>query len=190
MSATESTPIAAWRICNQATLLLVESLPEALWPLALPAAPRRTVRNLAAHLHNSRRLWMTSLAKGPAGPPLPRRIEPNRATREQVVAALRESGERIHQLLAIGLANGGDFPGVANRFIFGAMPRDAALFAAYAGAHEAHHRGQLVLMARALGHRLPLAVANGLWQWSSRLREGRSPVSADDSPNRRKRREP
>lgn len=190
MSTLEPAALAAWRICNRATLLLVENLPEALWPLALPSAPRRPVRALAVHLHNCRRLWMTSLAKGPTGPPLPRRVEPNRATREQVVAALRESGERIRELLAIGLDNGGDFPAVASRFVYGAMPRDAALFAAYAGAHEAHHRGQLVLMARALGHRLPPAVVNGLWQWSARLREGRVPAPAIDRPTAPKRSKP
>jgi uncharacterized damage-inducible protein DinB len=40
-------------------------------------------------------------------------------------------------------------------------------------AHEAHHRGQIVLAARALGHRLPPEVVNGLWQWTTRSRETR-----------------
>jgi uncharacterized damage-inducible protein DinB len=44
---------------------------------------------------------------------------------------------------------------------------------AYFVAHEAHHRGQLVMAARAMGHRLPAAVGDGLWQWTTRWREVR-----------------
>jgi uncharacterized damage-inducible protein DinB len=40
-------------------------------------------------------------------------------------------------------------------------------------AHEAHHRGQIVLVARALGHRLPSAVTGGLWQWTKRAAEAK-----------------
>src|SRR3990172_2462285 len=38
-------------------------------------------------------------------------------------------------------------------------------------AHEAHHRGQVCMLARELGHRLPAAVTAGLWQWSRREKE-------------------
>jgi uncharacterized damage-inducible protein DinB len=41
-------------------------------------------------------------------------------------------------------------------------------------AHEAHHRGQIVLAARILGARLPIAVAGGVWQWTKRAAEARS----------------
>jgi uncharacterized damage-inducible protein DinB len=51
------------------------------------------------------------------------------------------------------------------------FPTDLPHFVAYFVAHEAHHRGQLVLLARQLGYRLPGAVTAGLWQWIRRARE-------------------
>jgi hypothetical protein len=33
-------------------------------------------------------------------------------------------------------------------------------------AHEAHHRGQLIMASRQLGHPLPAPVMGKLWQWS------------------------
>ncbi|MEJ2371145.1 MAG: hypothetical protein P8Y07_09900 [Gemmatimonadales bacterium] len=34
-----------------------------------------------------------------------------------------------------------------------------------------HDRGQIVMLARQLGHRLPGEVTAGLWQWSKRSKE-------------------
>jgi hypothetical protein len=34
------------------------------------------------------------------------------------------------------------------------------------GAHEAHHRGQLIMASRQLGHPFPATVMGKLWQWS------------------------
>ncbi len=172
MTTPDESLLDAWRICDRATILLVESLPDALWPLALSGAPRRAVRNVAAHLHNCRASWLKSLATG-AGIPVPPSLDPKSATRARTVAALGRSGGAILRLLGAGIENGGELPGVASAFFYGAMPRNAVLFCAYAVSHEAHHRGQLLLMARQLGHRLPQAIVGGLWQWSSRLREAR-----------------
>ena len=48
---------------------------------------------------------------------------------------------------------------------------------AYFVAHEAHHRGHIVVVGRvvvvgrALGYRLPAEVTDGLWQWTKRAAE-------------------
>ncbi len=162
--------MVAWRINSRVTAFLVQNLPPTIWASALPASPRRTVRSIAAHLHNCRCLWMRSLAVGTTIS-IPRRVDPLAVSRRELVTALSGSARAILLMLQAGQANGGVFPGVSSAFIYGAMPRNVGLFTGYALSHEAHHRGQLLLMARELGHRVPAKVAAGLWQWSSRLRE-------------------
>jgi uncharacterized damage-inducible protein DinB len=44
----------------------------------------------------------------------------------------------------------------------------------YFVAHEAHHRGQIVMAARQLGYRLPPEVTAGLWQWRTRQRDAKA----------------
>jgi uncharacterized damage-inducible protein DinB len=52
-----------------------------------------------------------------------------------------------------------------------APPLDVGHVLAYFVAHEGHHRGQIVMIAQQLGHRLPVEVTGGLWQWTARVRE-------------------
>ena len=62
---------------------------------------------------------------------------------------------------------------MASTYTWRNLPLDVGHVLAYFVAHEAHHRGQIVLVARALGHRLPPAVTSGLWQWTKRAAEAK-----------------
>jgi uncharacterized damage-inducible protein DinB len=35
-------------------------------------------------------------------------------------------------------------------------------------AHDAHHRGQIAMLARQLGHALPQKAMFGMWEWGTR----------------------
>jgi uncharacterized damage-inducible protein DinB len=52
------------------------------------------------------------------------------------------------------------------------LPLDVGHVLTYFVAHEAHHRGQIIMAARQLGQRVPRALMGGLWQWATRAREG------------------
>jgi uncharacterized damage-inducible protein DinB len=166
------TIIAAWRTNARTTSFLIERLPAPLWALRLPNIPRRTVRGVAAHLHNSRSTWIRTLGSE-HGVQAPALVNPHTASKREVLAALRRSGDGIEALLVLGLSTGGTLPS-SRRYVWRNLPLDVGHVLTYFAAHEGHHRGQLVMAARQLGHRLPAATVNGLWQWTTLSRQPKS----------------
>jgi uncharacterized damage-inducible protein DinB len=157
--------VAAWRTSHRATVFLVECLPLDVWWSRVPGMPQRTVGTIAAHLHNSRCGWIKSLGAG-HGVAVPRRVDARRVTPPQLVEALAHSCEGIVRLIELGHAKGGRVP----RATWQNFPTDLHHFLSYFATHEGHHRGQLCLLARQLGHRLP-EITGGVWQWTRFARE-------------------
>lgn len=76
----------------------------------------------------------------------------------------------MEALLTLGFAAGGQVP-PSRAYVWRNLPLDVGHLLAYFVAHEGHHRGQIVILARQLGCRLPTAITDGLWQWTKRTTE-------------------
>ena len=158
--------MGAWHTNHRVTVYFIRNLPADLWAKTIPGNPRRSVRTIAAHLHNSRCMWIKMIGAR-HGVPVPQRVNGRTVSPTQLLRALEKSDRGIVRLIKLGLSRDGVLPPAK----WQNFPTDLAHFVSYFIAHEAHHRGQLCLVARQLGHRLPAQVTNGLWQWKQRARE-------------------
>ena len=154
----------AWSTNARATELLVGGIPESLWNAAVPGYPRKTVRILAAHIHNARSRWIQTLGvpHGIARPPL---VDQRRVKRAALVKALKKSGRAMADLLDLALERGGAIP-PTRAYAWRNLPLDAGHVLSYFVAHEGHHRGQILMIARQLGRPLPPEVIDGIWQFT------------------------
>lgn len=155
--------VNAWRTSNQVTVFLIDRLPDSIWTAHVPAVPRKTIAMIGGHLHNSRCAWLKTLG-APHGIAVPPSIDRRRVTRRQLVAALDRSSQAMESLLRLGCERGGEVPPTP-KYVWRNLALDVGHVLTYFIAHEAHHRGQIVMAARQLGTRLPGEVTAGLWQW-------------------------
>jgi len=155
--------LPAWRTNALVTERLIRALPRPVYLAAIPGCPRRTVRAVAAHLHNSRCLWLRTLGR-PLGIPGPSPVDRRSVSQAELVRALRRSARGMLALLHLGCDRGGSIP-PTRAYVWRNLALDVGHLLTYFVAHEAHHRGQLALIARQLGVPLPAEAAAGLWQW-------------------------
>lgn len=161
--------LTAWRTNSRVTDYLIEQIPPVLWSATVPGVPSRTTRAVAAHVHNSRCTWIKTLGHE-HGILAPKRVDPRTVTARQLGTALMRSSRGIAALLALGCRRGGRVP-PSKAYVWRNLPLDVAHVLTYFVAHEAHHRGQIVMVARQLKCRLSGSVAAGLWDWRTRGRE-------------------
>jgi uncharacterized damage-inducible protein DinB len=164
-----ATLLTAWRTNSRVTAFLVERLPSPLWDAQIPGAPRRTVRMVAGHMHNARCMWLKTLGRE-QGIAVPALVDRHTVTRRELLSALKRSSKGIESLLQLGIAAGGSVP-PSKAYVWRNLPLDVGHVLTYFVAHEGHHRGQIVMVARQLGQRLPSETMGGLWQWTTRMKE-------------------
>ncbi|HKB66619.1 MAG TPA: DinB family protein [Pyrinomonadaceae bacterium] len=162
----------AWRTNNRVTVFLFEHLTPELWKASVPGAPRRTVRMIAGHIHNARCMWIKTLGKE-HGIAVPRAVNRHKVEPRELITALASSSRGIISLLKLGCDRGGKIP-ITATYTWRNLPLDVGHVLTYFVAHEGHHRGQIVMLARQLGHRLPVEVTGGLWHFAKRSKEARS----------------
>jgi uncharacterized damage-inducible protein DinB len=146
--------------------MLIEHLDPAAWR-AKPPGDTRTIAAIFTHIHNVRCKWVRLTAPHLKVPP---QLNRARCTPQQARAGLAESAARCTEMLTDALGGGGRVEEF--RRDGWAQPWPVGLeMLCYMLAHEAHHRGQVCMLAHQLGFRLPNQVMSGLWNWEKVWKE-------------------
>jgi hypothetical protein len=87
----------------------------------------------------------------------------------------------MESLLELGLDSDGDVP-PSKGYVWRNLSLDVGHVLTYFVAHEAHHRGQIVMVARQTGYRLPIEATGKLWWWKPE--KGTSGSGTPDSARR------
>jgi len=141
--------------------MLIERLDPEAWRAKTPGNVR-TIAAIFTHVHNVRTKWIRL-----AAPHLkvPLQLNRTRCTPEEAGAGLAESAARCEEMLAEAL---GGSSGRIQSFLRDGWARPwpaGPEMLCYMIAHEAHHRGQVCMLAHQLGFKLPGKVTSGLWNW-------------------------
>jgi uncharacterized damage-inducible protein DinB len=171
MARIAATPVArspqvmaeAYAVNDRMNQLVIENLDPRAWRARPPNGNGRTIAAIFSHVHNIRRKWLRLSVPHLK---LPAQLNRTRCTPKQVRAALAESAARCSQMLASQdrlkkfLRDGWARP----------WPPGLAMFA-YMISHDAHHRGQVCMLAGQLGFPLPGKAAYGIWIWEKLWKE-------------------
>jgi uncharacterized damage-inducible protein DinB len=152
--------------------MLIEHLDPAAWT-AKPPGKVRTIAAIFTHMHNVRTKWVRLTAPHLK---VPRQLDRAHCTPQQASAGLAESAARCAEMLAEALGGSGSTR--VERFLRDGWARPWPVgpeMLCYMLSHEAHHRGQVCMLAHQMGFPLPKEVAYGLWNWEKLWKECGAP---------------
>ena len=140
--------------------MLIKHLDLAVWR-AKPAGKVRTIAAIFTHMHNVRTKWIRLTAPHLK---VPRQLDRAHCTPQQARAGLAESAARCAEMIAEAVSGGARVQ--AFHRDGWAQPWPAGIeMLCYMLSHEAHHRGQVCMLAHQLGFPLPNQVTSGMWNW-------------------------
>lgn len=160
--------VESYAVNERMNQIVLEYLDPAAWRSQVPGSKGRTIVAIVTHVHNMRRKWLRLSAPQLK---LPAPLERASCTQTQARAALAESAARCSQMLADALS--GPQSRIETFLRDGwARPWPAgAAMAVYMISHDAHHRGQICMLAHQLGFPLPTKAAAGIWAWEKLWKE-------------------
>ena len=153
----EQELLEAFRRSGRVSEYLVRVLPVRVWRAAPPAGRGRSIAAIVAHMQGVRRTFARMGGAQPGPPSLARRT----VTQEQARRALEQSTEDLARLFESALQS--------RQARVKGMPRRAIDMLTYLIQHDAHHRGQICMLARDLGHTFNSDDGMRMWGWKKDL---------------------
>jgi uncharacterized damage-inducible protein DinB len=145
----------AFNTNNRINQYLIDNLPPAAWKAKPADGKGRTIAAIVAHMHNVRVMWLKA-AKAEEIPP---QLDRATVTPGQAMRAIENSRRALSVVIDQALTGDGRVR---------SFRPDVVGFVGYLIAHDAHHRGQIAMLARQIGHPLPQKITFGMWEWGSR----------------------
>jgi uncharacterized damage-inducible protein DinB len=150
--------------------LILELLDPSAWRAQPPGqkGSGRTIAAIFAHAHNSRLKWLKGSAPHLKCPPP---LDPHRCTMNQAATAHRKSTAQCLVMLKDALSAAPNRR-VTRFYRDSWMPtwRAGGTTFTYMFAHEAHHRGQILMLAHQLGYPV-MNRSPHIWQWEKFWKE-------------------
>ncbi len=152
--------LETYAVNDQMNQLILDRLDARAWRAKPSGRNPRTIAAIFTHMHNVRHKWLRLSAPHLK---LPAQLNRTHCTQQQARAALAESAQRCSEMLKEALSRP---QGSVKQFVRDGWarpwPAGAAMFA-YMIEHDAHHRGQVCLLAHQLG--FPIKAAYEIWSW-------------------------
>jgi uncharacterized damage-inducible protein DinB len=148
--------LEAIRTNNRINLMLFDAIDDDGMACTLSKRGGRDVLRQFAHVHDARRMHLEARGKK-LGIRLPKFPAKKPVRRAEVRQALEDSAEALERLFTA--IDAGEVRG---------MKKGPVNFLTYFMAHEAHHRGNILLTLKQSGHAVPQDVRYGLWDWDRR----------------------
>lgn len=154
--------VQAYALNDRMNQLLLEHLDSRAWRAKPSGKGARTIAAIFTHVHNVRCKWLRLSAPHLM---ITARLDRTRCTQRQAAAALAESTALCCEMMSDALSGS---PGRVPSFVRDGWSRPwrpGAAMCTYMISHEAHHRGQICMLAHQLGFPLPIQATARIWNW-------------------------
>jgi uncharacterized damage-inducible protein DinB len=156
LTELEKQVIDAWKAHNRIMLFAIENTPDQAFGATLSTRGGRDIARQFAHLHMVR-IWRLEATSRKLANGLEKFEKGTSPDKPKLLSAFTQSGAAVEIFLQHSIEKAG---AISN------FKRQAVPTLCYFIAHEAHHRGNILLTMKQSGFKLPEKLKWGIWDWN------------------------